>query len=161
MLIKGCVSARMRPRKIQVKLISSNVGKYKSEQIRKMGTIKKIFSLFFFLQAFTSQSFLFSQVSAKDQVTDTVQCRNEIGQSYALYRPAQYDNKKSWPVILIFDPSARGRTGVSNFIEAGRKYGFILACSNNSRNGPLGDNFTTFRRNILKFISFLGARKNN
>src|ERR1035437_6195669 len=51
-----------------------------------MGTIKKIFSLFFFLQAFTSQSFLFSQVSAKDQVTHTVQCRDEIGQSYALDR---------------------------------------------------------------------------
>jgi hypothetical protein len=128
---------------MQLKLISSDVGKHKSEQFQKMGTIfKKIFSLFFFLQTLTSQSFLFPQMSAKDQVTDTVQCHNAIGQSYALYRPAQYDNKKSWPVILIFDPSARGRTGVSAFIEAGRKYGFILACSNNSRNGPLGDNFT-------------------
>jgi pimeloyl-ACP methyl ester carboxylesterase len=103
---------------------------------------KKIFILVFFLQTFTSQSFLFPQASAKDQITDTVQCRDMIGQSYALYRPAQYDNKKSWPVILIFDPSARGRTGVNTFIEAGRKYGFILACSNNSRNGPMGDNFT-------------------
>jgi len=107
-----------------------------------MGTIlKKIFSLFFLLQAFTSQSFLFPQVSARDQVTDTIQCRDAGGQSYALYRPAQYDNKKSWPVILIFDPVARGRTGVTTFIEAGRKYGFILACSNNSRNGPVEDNF--------------------
>jgi pimeloyl-ACP methyl ester carboxylesterase len=103
---------------------------------------KKIFILVFFLQTFTSQSFLFPQASAKDQITDTVQCRDMIGQSYSLYRPAQYDNKKSWPVILIFDPSARGRTGVNTFIEAGRKYGFILACSNNSRNGPMGDNFT-------------------
>jgi hypothetical protein len=103
---------------------------------------KKIFILVFFLQAFTSQSFLFSQVSVRDTVIETVCCRDATGQSYALYRPAQYDNKKSWPVILIFDPSARGRTGVSTFIEAGRKYGFILACSNNSRNGPLGDNFT-------------------
>ncbi len=111
-------------------------------KILKMGTIfKKIFSLFFFLQTFTSQSLLFQQVSVRDQVTDTVRCRDAIGQSYALYRPAQYDNKKSWPVILIFDPSARGRTGVNTFIEAARKYGFILACSNNSRNGPLGDNF--------------------
>ncbi len=108
----------------------------------KMGTIlKKIFSLFFLLQAFTSQSFLVSQVSAGEQVTDTVRCRNDKSQSYALYLPAQYDEKKSWPVILIFDPSARGRTGVSTFIEAGRKYGFILACSNNSRNGPIADNF--------------------
>jgi len=107
-----------------------------------MGNIfKKIISLFFFLQAFTSHSLLFPQVSVKDQVTDTIKCRDAMGQSYALYLPAQYDNKKSWPVILIFDPSARGRTGVSTFIKAGRKYGFILACSNNSRNGPMGDNF--------------------
>jgi predicted esterase len=108
-----------------------------------MATIlKKIFSLFLLLLTFRSQSLLFSQVPVKDQITDTINCRDVSGQSYALYLPAQYDNKKSWPVILIFDPSARGRTGVNAFIEAGRKYEFILACSNNSRNGPLGDNFT-------------------
>ena len=108
-----------------------------------MGNIfKKIFCLFFFIQIFTSQSFLFPQASDKDQITDSVRCHDVIGQSYALYRPAQYDNKNSWPVILIFDPAARGRTGVSSFIETGRKYGFILACSNNSHNGPFGDSFT-------------------
>ena len=103
---------------------------------------KKIFILSVFLQAFTFQLSLFSQVYAKDLIADTVRCRNNIGQSYALFQPAQYDNKKSWPVILIFDPSARGRTGVSAFTEAAGKYGFILACSNNSHNGPMGDNFT-------------------
>ncbi len=103
--------------------------------------VKRSCSLFFLLQICMSQSFLFPQMSAKDLITDTVQCRNAIGQSYALYKPVQYDNKKSWPVILIFDPGARGRSGVSAFIEAGRKYGFILACSNNSRNGPMVDNF--------------------
>jgi pimeloyl-ACP methyl ester carboxylesterase len=105
-----------------------------------MTTIKKLIIIIFFSLASTSLSF--AQVPGKDQITDTVKCRDVSGQSYALYLPAQYDNKNSWPVILIFDPSARGRTGVSTFIEAGRKYGFILACSNNSRNGPLGDNLT-------------------
>ncbi len=104
-----------------------------------MGTIFSIINLF--LLAFTSQTLLFPQVSAKEQINDTVRCRNAAGQSYALFQPAQYDNKKSWPVILIFDPGAQGRTGVNAFIEAARKYGFILACSNNSRNGPQGDNF--------------------
>ena len=117
--------------------------RHTSEEIRKMGTIvKKIFILFFFLQAFTSQSLVFPQVYANDQVTDTVRCRDMAGQSYALYLPVHYDNKKSWPVILIFDPSARGRTGVNTFLEAARKYGFILACSNNSRNGPMENNST-------------------
>ena len=108
-----------------------------------MGTIlKKISCLSIFLLIFSWQSFLLSQVSATDQITDTVKCSETRGQSYALYLPAQYDNKKSWPVILIFDPAARGRTGVNAFMEAARKYGLILACSNNSRNGPLIDNFT-------------------
>ena len=108
-----------------------------------MGTIfKKIFSLLFLILTLSSQSSLLSQVSSPDQITDTVKCRESPGQSYALYMPAQYDNEKSWPVILIFDPAARGRTGVNAFIEAGRKYGFILACSNNSRNGQFIDNFS-------------------
>jgi len=59
-----------------------------------------------------------------------------------LYVPLHYENDKSWPVIFIFDPAARGITGISPFIKAGRKYGFILACSNNSHNGPLGESFT-------------------
>jgi len=62
-------------------------------------------------------------LQGKDQITDTVRCLAATGQSYALYLPVQYENKKSWPVILIFDPAARGRTGVNTFIEAARKYG--------------------------------------
>ena len=43
-----------------------------------MGTIlKKIFCLLFFLLIFSSQSFLFLQVSATDQITDTVKCREK------------------------------------------------------------------------------------
>src|SRR5512141_1557867 len=94
--------------------------------------LKKIISLLFIFQVFASQSLMFSQVTVKDQVTDTLLCRAVNGQSYSLYLPAQYDNKKSWPVILIFDPASRGRTAVNAFLAAGRKYGFILACSNNS-----------------------------
>jgi tetratricopeptide (TPR) repeat protein len=104
--------------------------------------IKKIYILFSLIQVLASQSSLFSQLPVTDRIIDTVRCRNGAGQSYALYLPAQYDNKKSWPVILIFDPAARGKAGVQAFLEAGRKYGFILACSNNSRNGPIGDNFS-------------------
>jgi dienelactone hydrolase len=102
---------------------------------------KKITILFSLMQTIAT-TVIFSQVPANDHISDTVKCRAVLKQSYALYLPAQYDSKKSWPVILIFDPAAKGRTGVNTFVEAGRKYGFILACSNNSRNGPMGDNFT-------------------
>jgi predicted esterase len=105
-------------------------------------TVKKILLLIILLQALTSRSLLIPQVPSNDRVTDTVKCSNSPAQSYTLYLPVQYDNKKSWPVIFIFDPGARGRTGVNAFVESGRKYGFILACSNNSHNGQLADNFT-------------------
>jgi hypothetical protein len=36
-----------------------------------------------------------------------------------------------------FDPGARGKLPVERFKEAAEKYGWILAGSNNSRNGPL------------------------
>jgi predicted esterase len=82
------------------------------------------------------------QSLTRDHVIDTVRCKAATNQSYALFLPSQYDSKKQWPVILIFDPGARGKTGVNAFLEAGRKYGFILACSNNSHNGPMADSFT-------------------
>lgn len=107
-----------------------------------MASFKKISILFLLTLTLASQSFLFSQLPARDQISDTVKCRAAQGQSYALYLPSQYDSKKSWPVILIFDPAARGKTGIGPFVEAGRKYGFILACSNNSHNGPMKDSFT-------------------
>ena len=49
--------------------------------------------------------------------------------------------KRAGRSFLFLILGARGKTGVSTFLEAGRKYGFILACSNNSRNGPLGESF--------------------
>lgn len=94
------------------------------------------------LQTALVSSSAYQQVFPKDAITDSVKCQGAAGQSYALYLPANYDKSLSWPVILIFDPAARGKTGVKVFIEAGRKYGFILAGSNNSRNGPLENNFT-------------------
>ena len=104
------------------------------------GIHKKIFGLIIFIQAVMPRPILFSQEIVRDRLEDPVICRDDKQQSYALFCPAGYNENKTWPVILIFDPGAMGRTGVSTFLEAGRKYGFILACSNNSRNGPLENN---------------------
>src|SRR5690349_19698147 len=54
--------------------------------------------------------------------------------SYALYLPAGYTPAKRWPLLLVFDPFARGETSVKLFHEAAEKYGFIVIGSNNSRN---------------------------
>jgi tetratricopeptide (TPR) repeat protein len=54
--------------------------------------------------------------------------------SYALYLPSNYSPVKRWPLLLVFDPFARGELSVKLFHDAAEKYGFIVVGSNNSRN---------------------------
>jgi tetratricopeptide (TPR) repeat protein len=56
-------------------------------------------------------------------------------QSYALYLPSNYTAKRNWPIVYAFDPAARGALPVGLLKDAAEKYGYIVAGSNNSRNG--------------------------
>jgi predicted esterase len=75
----------------------------------------------------------------KGIITDTIKCKKNQKFSYALYLPGHYNLILKWPVIYIFDPAARGSLAVKNFIQAAEHYGYIVACSNNSRNGSLNN----------------------
>jgi predicted esterase len=90
---------------------------------------------------FSGISILKAQTFPTGAISDSVKCSANTGQKYALYLPALYSEKKQWPVILIFDPGGQGVTAVKAFRKAAEKYGYILACSYNSRNGPLNINF--------------------
>jgi poly(3-hydroxybutyrate) depolymerase len=57
-------------------------------------------------------------------------------QSYALYIPSHYTREKRWPIVYVFDPFARGSVPVALMKDAAERYGYIVAGSNNSRNGP-------------------------
>lgn len=67
-------------------------------------------------------------------VTDTVWCTGNPNQSYALYLPSNFSTEQKWPVIMIFEPGARGRMAADTFSLAGEQFGFIIMCSNNSSN---------------------------
>lgn len=69
------------------------------------------------------------------KILDTVKCTNKPGESYALYLPTYYIPLKKLPVVYIFDPAARGTVPIGLMKEAAEKYGYIIAASNNSRNG--------------------------
>jgi dienelactone hydrolase len=81
-----------------------------------------------------------TRVQAEDlptgRIIDKVACRADATLSYALYVPSNYDSKKKWPVLFAFDPGARGLLPVEHFKDAAETYGYIVAGSNNSRNGP-------------------------
>lgn len=68
----------------------------------------------------------------------TIRCNNDTTHSYCLYVPSTYNNRKHWPLIFLFDPHGNGTLGVDKFKEVAERYGYILAGSNNSRNGAEG-----------------------
>ncbi|MBZ5493873.1 MAG: hypothetical protein LAO76_23380 [Acidobacteriia bacterium] len=75
-----------------------------------------------------------AQTPAPGTVHASVATLADATNSYALYLPSAYSPAKRWPLLLVFDPFARGEVSVKLFHEAAEKYGFIVVGSNNSRN---------------------------
>lgn len=69
------------------------------------------------------------------QLIADVRCETDARQGYALYLPPGYNAQRDWPVIFVFDPGGRGSNGVQHYQAAAERYGYVLAGSNNSRNG--------------------------
>ena len=70
------------------------------------------------------------------EITRKVVCTAHPEQSYALYLPSAYNAQKRWPIVYVFDPGARGMIPTQLMKDAAEQYGYILATSNNSKNGP-------------------------
>ena len=71
-------------------------------------------------------------------VIPKVTCTTDSEETYAVYLPSGFSPARKWPILYLFDPGARGRVAVDVVREAAEKYGYIVAASNNSRNGPMG-----------------------
>jgi tetratricopeptide (TPR) repeat protein len=69
-------------------------------------------------------------------VIPDLRCGEQSDQSYALYLPSNYTGEKNWPIVYAFDPDARGIVPVELMKDAAEHYGYILAGSNDARNGP-------------------------
>jgi len=70
-------------------------------------------------------------------IVDDVTCADDPAQSYALYLPSNYSRRQGWNLLLGFHPAARGRAIVEKYRDAAEQYGYIVAASNTSRNGPM------------------------
>ncbi|MFD2515903.1 hypothetical protein ACFSRY_18675 [Pontibacter locisalis] len=84
-------------------------------------------------------SLLAMSASAQDmergKLLEQIEAMSDLAQSYSLYLPSSYTPSKQWPIIYVFDPAARGALAAAHFRYAAEKYGYIIAASNNSRNG--------------------------
>ncbi|TRX50939.1 hypothetical protein FNH22_25135 [Fulvivirga sp. M361] len=78
---------------------------------------------------------LVAQDQPLGEIIDTVRCLREPTQSYALYLPTSYSPDQNRPVVIVFEPAARGALPIKQFQRAAEKLGYIVLASNNSRNG--------------------------
>jgi hypothetical protein len=76
-----------------------------------------------------------AQSLPKGTVVDDVPCANDPTQRYALYLPSTYSPDRTWSVLMGFHAGGRGRPIVELYQAAAEQYGYIVAASNNSRNG--------------------------
>ena len=77
-----------------------------------------------------------AQEIPRGEIVDSVKCAADQSQSYSLYLPSHYSKDREWSLILAFDPRGRGRAPVEQYRAAAEQYGYVVAGSNNSRNGP-------------------------
>jgi hypothetical protein len=67
-----------------------------------------------------------------------VTCTSDTTETYALYLPSSFSTNRKWPILYVFDPFARGEAAAGVVRAAAQKFGYIIAASNNSKNGPQG-----------------------
>jgi predicted esterase len=89
------------------------------------------------------------------RLLEKVACQADPAQHYALYVPSNYSPERKWPIILCFDPGARGQVPVERLQPAAEKYGYIVAGSLNSRNGPWAANAAAIRAVVRDVESHL------
>ena len=102
-----------------------------------------------YCQSITGQNSIFP----KGEIIDSVLVGADSIESFALYLPSQINLSEPSSIIFIYEPMARGKIGIHPFIKAAEEYGYILVCSNNSRNGPFEENFEIANRLFEKIFS--------
>jgi dienelactone hydrolase len=107
-------------------------------------SMSKVMLLCVALAVFSTQAAAQQSVSSGTALQDLqtgvvipkVSCATQPDQSYALYLPSRYSREKRWPIIYVFDPEALGGRPAELMKNAAERYGYVVAGSNNSHNGP-------------------------
>ena len=72
----------------------------------------------------------------RGRIIESVATAADASETYALYLPSNYTPDRQWNVLMGFHPGARGTAIVEKYRAAAETFGFIVAASNTSRNGP-------------------------
>src|SRR3954468_20332359 len=73
---------------------------------------------------------------ARGTLVEHVSCPTDSTQTYTLYLPSTYQSARTWPLLFVFDPGGRAARAAEVFRGGAERFGWIIAASENSRNGP-------------------------
>ena len=102
-------------------------------------------STFWLLAALLIPARLSAQDLPRGVLIEDLKCLKDATQSYALYLPSTYSADRQWSLLVGFHPGARGRAIVEKYQAAAEQYGYIVAASNTSRNGPWSVSYAAVR----------------
>lgn len=77
---------------------------------------------------------LFADEYAVGEIHEEVVCQEDPDYSYSLYLPNSYQPGKPHPLVLVFEPMSRATLPLEKMREAADQFGFVLACSRQTRN---------------------------
>ncbi len=83
-------------------------------------------------------------------VIDSIACRVNNSNNYALYLPSYYTTKKKYPCVYFFDPHANGALPLRKYKMLAEKYGFIFIGSNICKNGMQWQNTDEIVRTLME-----------
>lgn len=94
-------------------------------------------------------------LSIETHEKQSITCDEDSSISYSIYLPDEYHSKERYPVIFFFDSQARGGLPLEIFKEAAEYRNFIIAGSNNVRNGADSIEYiiTMFLNDVIKKYS--------
>lgn len=87
------------------------------------------------------------------KIYQNVKCEADTTISYALFLPPHYQRGNPCPILILFDSHGDGLLPVNLFSDEAAKSGFIIAGSNNSKNGLPTTQTTDIYRKTIADIS--------
>ncbi len=94
-----------------------------------------------------------SKEFSTSKIYQKVPCTADTNLTYALFLPESYEKDKPCPVLILFDSHGDGLLPVNLFSAEASTNGFIVAGSNNSKNGLPIEETTAIYRKMLADIS--------
>ena len=74
----------------------------------------------------------FAEPVGPGALVDGIICKDDPGQNYALFLPEAYEEGRDWPILYVLDARQNGLAAARLFVPAAKRFGYIVASSNNS-----------------------------